>query len=349
MTKFRAAVLESLGENPSIVELSVGELQSGQVLVEMVMAGICGSQLSEIAGFKGNAKFLPHLIGHEGFGRVVRIGSGVRSVSPGDEVVLHWRRSSCGLSAQPAKYMGPEGRVVGSGPVATLSEFVVVSEDRVTAVPEGSQPELATLLGCALSTATSALLNEANLSPGDRLLIVGLGGLGISALAASRLVESVTVSGFDTNRDKGRLARRVRDFSMLSAEPEASRGDSDQAIIDEGFDVVIDTVGDSLNIQRFSAVLRPGARYLLVGQGNPEDTIDLGPRGSWIKDESVSIVVSQGGGFQPDTHLREFLQKFTELGLETEGLVTHKFDIGGVSEAIEKLRQGGVARAVIEF
>lgn len=351
MTRFRAAVLQSIGSPPSILDLVGRELDRGQVLVQMVMAGICGSQLSEIAGFKGNEKFLPHLMGHEGFGRVVEVGSDVNSVSPGDFVVLHWRASQNGIAAVPAKYDSTDGMAVGSGAIATLSERVVVSENRVTAVPEDTNPELATLLGCALSTATAALLGEAGLKPGERVLVVGLGGIGLSTLAASLLVHNVLVAGFDRDRQKGEIGQRIRDFSLIDEGVDSLGNLIIPSEFRGGFDVVIDSVGESALFGKFAKLLAPGSRYILIGQGNPESHIDLGPRGDWLKDDSVTFVISQGGGFRPERQLLDFISRYNQIDLDTSALITHKLELERIGEVFSLLEEGtaGIGRAVVKF
>jgi len=87
----KAAVLEKINEPLSIKDVQLTELKVGQVLVKILVSGLCGAQLHEIRGHKGNEKFLPHLMGHEGCGIVQEIGEGVTTVKVGDKVVMHWR------------------------------------------------------------------------------------------------------------------------------------------------------------------------------------------------------------------------------------------------------------------
>ena len=89
---FKAAILEKLNAPLVVREVSTTELQVGQVLVRVLASGLCGAQLHEIKGHKGNAKFLPHLMGHEGCGIVEEVGPGVTTTKPGDKVVMHWRK-----------------------------------------------------------------------------------------------------------------------------------------------------------------------------------------------------------------------------------------------------------------
>ena len=91
--KTQAAILVEQ-EKPLVIDEIIipDELKIGQVLVEVYVSGICGSQIGEINGVKGEDKFLPHLMGHEGCGRVMDIGPGVTKLKKGDKVVLHWKK-----------------------------------------------------------------------------------------------------------------------------------------------------------------------------------------------------------------------------------------------------------------
>ena len=90
--KFKAAILTEINKPLSVDVIQTTELQIGQVLVKILVSGLCGAQLQEIAGEKGNAGFVPHLMGHEGCGIVEEIGPGVTTVKVGDKVVMHWRK-----------------------------------------------------------------------------------------------------------------------------------------------------------------------------------------------------------------------------------------------------------------
>ena len=122
----KAAVLVQTKQPLEVVELRMPEqLSFGQVHVKVHYSGICGAQINEIEGAKGPDKFLPNLLGHEGSGVVVRIGPGVKTVQPGDHVVLHWRPSA-GLQAEPAKYDW-NGKIVNAGWVTTFNDEAIIS------------------------------------------------------------------------------------------------------------------------------------------------------------------------------------------------------------------------------
>ena len=171
----KAAVLYKTGE-PLVVEdgIEIPDLQPGQVLVKVEYSGICRSQLMEALGNRGPDPHLPHLMGHEGAGKVVDIGNGVQKISKGDPVVLTWIKGE-GANCPGAIY-NKNGLKINSGGVTTFSNFTVVSENRCVKLPEGIPLDVATLLGCALPTGAGIVMNSIRPSPSNSIAIFGAGG-----------------------------------------------------------------------------------------------------------------------------------------------------------------------------
>ena len=181
--KMNALVLEEFGRPLVLADLIIPRLTHGQVLVKILYSGICRSQLMEIAGERGTDPWLPHLLGHEASGTVVEVGPGVTKVSPGDAVILSWIKGR-GLDAPGARYEWDKG-VIHSGSVTTFSNYSVVAENRLTPKPDDLDTDVAALFGCAILTGAGMVLNEIQPSKHSSLVILGLGGIGISALLAA--------------------------------------------------------------------------------------------------------------------------------------------------------------------
>ncbi|MCL4392514.1 alcohol dehydrogenase catalytic domain-containing protein, partial [Patescibacteria group bacterium] len=203
----KAAILEKINEPLTVAEVEIGEPSFGQVLVKILVSGICGSQLQEIGGYKGNGAYVPHLLGHEGAGIVQRIGPGVTKVKEGDKVVMHWRKGD-GIESDFPVYAF-KGKPMRSGKVTTFSEYSIVSENRVTPVPQDTPNELCALLGCSLSTALGTVNLEADLKLGESLMVVGVGGLGINLIKAGRLVGAYPIIAVDIYENKRELAQQM--------------------------------------------------------------------------------------------------------------------------------------------
>jgi S-(hydroxymethyl)glutathione dehydrogenase/alcohol dehydrogenase len=182
--KTRAAILVEQKKPLVIEEVEMPALKLGQVLVKVLASGICGSQIGEINGVKGPDRFLPHLLGHEGCGTVLEVGEGVRTVKPGDRVVLHWRKGAGLESVTPT--FGSRLGTVNAGWVTTFNEHAIVSENRVTAVPPGFDIEAAALFGCAITTAFGVVTTNAQVAIGQSVAVFGAGGIGRGAATAAR-------------------------------------------------------------------------------------------------------------------------------------------------------------------
>src|SRR5262245_35220563 len=121
----QAAILAEQRKPLVVDEVSLPErLDFGQVLVRVIYSGICGAQLNEIDGAKGEDPYLPHLLGHEGSGVVLEVGPGVKTVSPGQRVVMHWRKGR-GIEAATPQYRW-RGRPLNAGWVTTFNPYAVV-------------------------------------------------------------------------------------------------------------------------------------------------------------------------------------------------------------------------------
>ncbi len=247
----RAAILEKIGAPLTVAELDdrtypyvTFNCGYGQVLVKIACSGICGSQLQEIDGIKGESAHLPHLLGHEGCGIVVGIGAGVRTVAKGDKVVMHWRKGD-GIEADCSCY-ARNGDIVKAGPITTFSEYAVVSENRVTAIPQDIPNDFAALLGCALSTAVSIVEKEAKPDIGTVVSVIGCGGLGLSIIHAltMRRNELWTVYGIDLVETKKELVKQFHLARFATQCPPS--------------DLVIDTIGNKPTRTRYISLQANG-------------------------------------------------------------------------------------------
>jgi len=241
-TSTQAAILVAQ-QQPLVVDTIElpNQLEVGQVLVELKTSGICGSQLGEIDGVKGPDRFLPHLMGHEGFGVVLEIGPGVRSVKPGDCVVLHWRPGD-GIQADPPKYRW-RGQPLNAGWVTTFNRHAVVSENRCTKVPAATDPEAAALFGCAITTGFGVVENNARLRMGESVVVFGAGGIGLNIIQAAALISASPIIAVDLHDSRLELAQQLGATHTVNS----AKGDAaeliKQALGDQPLDVFIDNTG----------------------------------------------------------------------------------------------------------
>ena len=338
----KAAVLTKLNAPLEIADVVIEYLAYGQVEVKVIASGICGAQLQEIAGHKGNGKHLPHLLGHEGCGIVEQIGAGVSRVRVGDKVVMHWRKAA-GIDSELPKYYLGDNRIA-SGRVTTFSEYSICSENRLTPVPRETPDDLCCLLGCGLSTALGTIERDAAVRFGESVLIVGVGGLGCNLIRAAILAHATPIFAMDTNEDKGPLANMMGASVCRPTWPQLREWMRIWKI--SGFDVVIDTTGDPQAISTSLTLLNPSGRFVMVGQPKPgEDAALIGAR-HMFDGEGKSIRATQGGGFQPHLDIPRYT-KIPANVLGIEKIITHRVKLDDINHAIDLVRSGCAGRIIV--
>lgn len=342
----KAAVLETINAPLVVGDVELGELSKGHVLVKILVSGICGSQLQEIAGNKGNAKFVPHLLGHEGCGIVEDIGEGVTTVKKGDKVVMHWRKGD-GIESDFPSYEY-KGKKMSSGKVTTFGEYSIVSENRVTAVPHDTPNDLCALLGCGLSTALATLENEARLQAGESVLIAGFGGLGASLAKAALHAGAKPIVAIDVHEHKREAAVERGVNVYINAATENVQDVLKRNGI-KGFDVIIETSGSAKSVADTLPLLAGGGRFIMVGQPKPGESVEIRDANHLFGGEGKTIKATQGGGFSPASDIPRYLEIYRKGKLSIDDLITHRTTLDKINDAITLMREGKANRIMIDL
>lgn len=333
----KAAVLKELNAPLSVENIGLTELQVGQVQVRVLVSGICGSQLHEINGNKGNGKFLPHLMGHEGCGIVEKIGPGVTNVKVGDKVVMHWRPGVGIESAFPQYTLG--NKTFSSGKVNTLSQWSIVSENRLTTVPSETSNDLAALLGCSLTTGLGIIDNECNLKIGESVAIVGTGGVGLNLIQGAVLRGANPIIAVDNADNKSLLA--------WDAGADCFFNSLDQ--YDYKVDVIIDTTGNVDVINKNFKCLSDNGRMILVGQPKPGAILQIDNALSFFNGNGLSIKATQGGKTNPTKDIPRYINLYAYGKIDINKIITHRFKIDEINQAFDILRSGNAGRIMIDM
>ena len=344
--KIKAAVLVETNAPLQLAELDMPEqLAYGQVLVKVHYSGICGAQINEIDGVKGPDKFLPHLLGHEGSATVLEIGEGVRTVKPGDKVVMHWRQSN-GIQSPTPTYSW-NGRKVNSGWVTTFNDYAVVSENRVTPIPDDFDLKLAPLFGCAVTTAFGVINNNAQVKVGQSVVVFGVGGVGLNTIQAAAMVSANPVIAIDIVDSKLEMARHFGATHAFNSRKTENLDEEIRKIVGaSGADVLIDTTGNPRVIEQAYGLTHADGKTILVGV----------PR----KGENVSIYTlplhfkkvlrgSHGGDTEPHLDIPRYASLVKNGKLKLDGLITHEFKFDQLNEAITVVRSGDAGRVVVKM
>ena len=342
----RGAVLCNVGEPLQILEnIEIPELQKGQVLIKNAFSGICRSQLMEVRGLRGEDKFLPHLTGHEGCGQVVEVDASVNKVKKGDWVILGWIKSS-GLDAPGAKYKCKD-MVINSGPVTTFSEFSVVSENRLVLLPKGVPKDIAVLFGCALPTGAGLVLNEISPEKGSSIAVIGLGGVGLSSLMALKTLECNPVIAVDISEEKLLMASKFGATHVINSSEEDVVEKIMKITNGKGVDYSIEAAGQTKTIELSFEILNRTIGQCIFASHPPEnEKISLNPHhlitGKTIKG-------SWGGQSAPDKDIPKLADIYNRGLLPLEALVTKKYSLDNINQALNDLEDFKVFRPIISF
>lgn len=339
----KAAIVVKVDAPVEIHDIDLTPLQVGQVKVRVLVSGLCGSQLQELSGLKGNAKFMPHLFGHEGCGIVEEIGSGVSKVKVGDKVVMHWRVGAGIESTFPSYVLN--GKTISSGKVTTLSEYSIVSENRLTTVPSDTPDELCALLGCGLTTALGTINNEADLKFGESVMVIGCGGVGLNLIQGAKLASAFPIIAVDIADEKQDLCIQMGASHFINSKTENLK----DVLTNNKVDVILDATGCPDIIGNTIDLLSDRGRYIIVGQFKPEETLNGIHANTLFLGQGKIIKATQGGKTIPQEDIARYVKLYQAGVLHISGLVTHEFSLLEINKAIDTLKSGKAGRILIRM
>jgi S-(hydroxymethyl)glutathione dehydrogenase/alcohol dehydrogenase len=337
----KAAILTEIDKPLKIEDIELTDLKIGQILVKNIKSGLCGAQIQEIKGLKGNAKFLPHLIGHEGCGIVEQVGDGVTKVKKGDKVILHWRKGS-GIESDFPSYIY-NNKKISSGKITTLSEYSIVSENRMTKVNNEVSDDFCALLGCGLSTGLSVVNNEANIKFGESVLVLGCGGVGLNCIFASKLSHASPVVGVDISKHKQYLTvKNGGEFYHI---------DDLKVLFDKykKFDCIIDTTGHFDLVSKCIPHLSEQGRCIFVSQPKENSSLIISNPISFFSTKGISFKTTQAGGFDPDIDIPKYIKLYLNKVINVENIITDFYNLQQINDAVLKLMSGTAGRIIINI
>jgi S-(hydroxymethyl)glutathione dehydrogenase/alcohol dehydrogenase len=342
--KTQAAILVQTSQPIEIVELEIPALRPGQVLIEIGYSGACGTQLMEVRGMKGEDKWVPHCLGHEGTGTVLEVGSAVSKVKVGDKVVMSWIKGT-GIEAGGAVYDW-DGRNVNAGGVTTFQRHSIVSENRLTLLPEGLPADVAVLLGCAAPTGMGAVYNVLKMQPGDSVAVFGAGGIGLNACMAAALGGGAPVIAIDPNPTRRALAEMYGATHTL----DPNEGDviaEIKKIVPQGVDVAVEASGiPAVMDQAINATRQQGGRAVIIGNAKHGSTLTLNPG---VFNQGKSLMGTWGGDSVPDRDYPRFGRLLAGTRFPVKGLLSQPYSLDQINEAMNDLADGKVGRPLIDM
>jgi len=344
MSKIKAAVLFELNKPLEIRTIKRRPLESGQVFVKILYSGVCRSQLMEVSGLRGDDRWLPHLLGHEGSGVVEDVGPDVEKFKKGDEVILSWIKGN-GIEAQGAIY-DSDDVVINSGKVTTFSNYSVVSENRLTKKPKNLGFDMAILFGCALPTGAGMVINEINVNLESSVVVIGLGGIGLSAIAMLLSLKIKNIIAIDISAKKLDLVKSWGvNHTIDASKPNIQ--ELVQEIFPDGAEYCIESAGRVSTIELgFSLVNRNKGKLLFASHPPEGEKIRLSPH-ELISGKTISG--SWGGAIDPDRDIPILYHNFISADFPLNSLLTKPYSLPDINKALEDLESGKVLRPLIKM
>ena len=342
--KTEAAILVELQKPLVVSGLEMPELKPGQVLVDIAFSGVCHTQVLECRGYRGEDKYLPHCLGHEGSGIVREIGHNVSKVKPGDKVILSWMKGS-GADI-PSTIYSWNGKKVNSGAITTFSNQSVISENRITLIPKEhkiSMQEAATL-GCAVPTGLGAVLNVAKPKRSQSIAVFGAGGIGLCSIAGAKIAGCSPIIAVDIIDKKLELARQMGATNCINSS-KSDPVEEIKKICRDGLDFAIESSGiPDVMLQSVHSVRNQGGAVVIVGNARFGEMLNLDPR---QLNMGKKILGTWGGDNNPDRDFRIYSGLIHSGKLDVNPLMSKTYRLSEINSAIDDLESGKVLRPLI--
>ncbi|WP_377847298.1 zinc-dependent alcohol dehydrogenase family protein [Bosea sp. UC22_33] len=350
-----------------IEELDLAPPGRDEVLVKIRAAGLCHSDLSVIDG--NRPRPVPMVLGHEAAGEVVETGQGVDDLKPGDRVVMVFV-PSCGHCApcaegrpalcEPGNAANGRGEMLGGGRrlsvagqpvhhhigVSAFAEHAVISRHSLVKIEADIPHEIAALFGCAVLTGVGAAVNTARIKAGETVAVVGLGGVGLSALLGAIACGASRVVAVDLAQDKLDLALALGATDAFKADtPDAV--EAIRAATKGGVDHGLEMAGSVRALDLAYQITRRGGTTTTAGLANPAHTLSLSP--VRLVAEERTLKGSYVGSCVPSRDIPRFIELYQRGRLPVNKLWTSSGSLDEINEGFDALNEGRTIRHIVRM
>jgi alcohol dehydrogenase len=373
--KIKAAVLNKMGaERPyersaplAIEEVELDDPGHGEVLVKIAAAGLCHSDLSVIDG--NRPRPTPMVLGHEAAGIVEKLGPGVDDLKTGDHVVMVFV-PSCGhclpcAEGRPA-LCEPGAAANGAGTllsgsrrlhrngsdvhhhlgVSAFAQYAAVSRRSLVKVDKELPLDEAALFGCAVLTGVGAVINTAKVSAGSSVAVVGLGGVGLSALLGAVAVGARRVVAVDLSDEKLGLARQLGATDTFNpSSPDAL--EAIRAATSGGVEFAFEMAGSVRAMDLAYRITRRGGTTVTAGLPPPDHTFAL-PQVNLVAEERT-VKGSYIGTCVPTRDLPRYIELYRRGKLPVDRLMSGRLQLEEINLGFDRLHDGKAVRQVVVF
>jgi len=368
--QIRAAVAHAAGQPLSIETVELAGPRAGEVVVEIKATGVCHTDAYTLSGADPEGLF-PTILGHEGAGVVVEVGAGVTTLAPGDHVIplytpecrqceycLSRKTNLCqAIRATQGQGLMPDGtsRFSQNGAMirhymgtSTFANYTVVPEIALAKIRSDAPFDKVCYIGCGVTTGIGAVLNTAKVEPGARVVVFGLGGIGLNVVQGARLAGADQIVGVDVNPRRRALAAT---FGMTHfVNPTEVGGDLVPHLVDltnGGADYSFECIG---NVQ----VMRQALECCHKGWG-VSVIIGVAGAGQEISTRPFQLVTGRVwkgtafGGARGRTDVPRIVDWYMDGKIDIDSLITHVMSLEDINRAFELVHTGESIRSVVTF
>ncbi|RMF00243.1 MAG: Zn-dependent alcohol dehydrogenase, partial [Chloroflexi bacterium] len=345
-----------------IEDIEIDPPQTGEVKVKLAACAICHSDIHYAEGAWGGV--LPAVYGHEAAGVVTDVGPGVSGITPGDSVVVALIRSCgrCFFCAQGHPYLceasfpldnqrrlhTTDGTELFQGlRTGAFAEYVVVHHSQVVPVPQSMPLDRASLLACGVITGLGAVVNTARVAPGSSVVVIGTGGVGLNSVQGAHLSGAHPVVAVDLNPAKLGAAKIFGATHAINPLEEDLRDAVKALTHGRGADYVFVTVGSAKAMEQGLSLVRRAGTMVMVGM--PASGVKLPVEVADFADNSQRILGSKMGSAQLSLDVPKLVELYQQGRLKLDELITARYPLADINQAIAAVKAGNALRNVIVF
>lgn len=363
----KAAVLRSYGQPLSIEDVDLLPPEQGEVMIRFAASGVCHSDMTRIEGKRPSA--LPIILGHEASGYIEEVGAGVTGLAKGDRVVMSFlydcgrcfyccsgRPNLCEVGREMLKNgtmpngttrLRRNGETIHHMVVSSFAEYGVVPARCVVKIPDSIPMEAAALIGCAVLTGTGSVFNTAAVRPGDSVLVVGSGGVGLNVIQGAVIAGASIIAVSDLNPEKLALAHKFGATHVIDARTEDPITVARSLTSGRGVDFAFEAIGHKTTIKQCYEAIRPGGKAIVVG---------VSEAGSCCEIEAITLAIHEKiltgsfyGGARPRLDVERLATLYDSGHLKLDELISRTYSLDQINDAFHDLHAGTLARGVILY